>query len=123
VPSVLQRWKDRDLLLAVYSSGSVDAQKDIFQYSDQGDLKVYFKHFFDTGVGPKREADSYANILSKLQLSGPECLFLSDVGAELDAARAHGIQTLQLLRPGITSDGKHPTANDFEDVDRWLQAR
>jgi enolase-phosphatase E1 len=47
-----------------------------------------------------------------------EMLFLSDVAAELDAARAAGLVTCQLVRPmdGTVPSGRHETAADFDEV-------
>ena len=50
----------------VYSSGSVAAQKLLFQYSDAGNLDVLFDANFDTTVGHKREKESYLEIARQL---------------------------------------------------------
>jgi enolase-phosphatase E1 len=44
-------------------------------------------------------------------------LFLSDIGEELDAARAVGLQTCQLLRDATARPAPgHPQARDFSEV-------
>jgi enolase-phosphatase E1 len=48
-------------------------------------------------VGGKREGESYRRIATSLE--GP-VLFVSDVRAELDAARETGMQTRLCVRPG-----------------------
>jgi enolase-phosphatase E1 len=116
-PEFLRRWHDRGLKLYVYSSGSVDAQKLIFGHTAFGDLTPLFSGYFDTRVGGKREAPSYQAILRDTGLSGPDVLFLSDVGEELDAARAAGMKTCQLLRDDKTRPApSHPQARSFGDV-------
>jgi enolase-phosphatase E1 len=60
VAPCLRRWRSAGVRLFVYSSGSVAAQKLLFRHSSAGDLEGLFSGFFDTGVGPKREAASYA---------------------------------------------------------------
>lgn len=55
----LRIWHDRGLRLYVYSSGSVQAQKQIFGCSCEGDLTPLFSGYFDTLVGGKKEASSY----------------------------------------------------------------
>jgi enolase-phosphatase E1 len=40
-------------------------------------------------------------------------LFLSDVEAELDAAKAAGLRTLHLIRDGQEASDIHPYINDF----------
>ena len=99
VPPALKRWSRAGLRLFVYSSGSVPAQKLLFGHSDSGDLTPLFSGFFDTAVGPKRDQASYATICRGAGLAPGETLFLSDVAAELDAARAAGLRTCQLIRP------------------------
>lgn len=99
--------------LYVYSSGSVKAQQLIFQYSDFGDIRPLFTDYFDTNVGAKQEAVAYANIISQLPFSASEVLFLSDVVAELDAAKSAGLKTLHLIRDNQESSAEHHYINDF----------
>lgn len=94
----LRRWHAAGHPLAVYSSGSVPAQKMFFGHSDAGDLLPLFEAFFDTEVGGKREAASYARIASELGREPGSILFLSDVVAELDAARDAGLRTVLVDR-------------------------
>lgn len=116
-PSFLRKWHDRGLKLYVYSSGSVEAQKLIFGHTAHGDLTPLFSGYFDTRVGAKREAPSYKAILRETGLSGPDMLFLSDIGEELDAARAAGMKTCQLLRDDKARPATaHPQARSFADV-------
>lgn len=94
----LRRWHAAGYPLAVYSSGSVPAQKMFFGHSDAGDLLPLFEAFFDTQVGGKREAASYARIARELGREPGSILFLSDVVAELDAAREAGLRTVLVDR-------------------------
>lgn len=94
----LRRWHAAGHPLAVYSSGSVPAQKMFFGHSDAGDLLPLFEAFFDTEVGGKREAASYARIAEALGVEPGSILFLSDVVAELDAAREAGVRTVLVDR-------------------------
>ena len=105
----LQRWHDLGLPLYVYSSGSVPAQKLFFGHSDAGDLTGLFSGWFDTGIGGKREADSYTRIAAAIGLAPREILFLSDVVEELNAARAAGMHTVLVDRP---DDYPHPRLED-----------
>ncbi len=89
----LRRWHAQGHTLAVYSSGSVPAQKLLFAHTDAGDLTGLFSGWFDTAVGGKREAASYAAIVEALGVAPADVLFLSDVVAELDAAREAGLRT------------------------------
>ncbi|ATE72488.1 acireductone synthase [Lysobacter capsici] len=94
----LRQWKDRGLRLYVYSSGSVPAQRLLFGHSDAGDLTELFSGWFDTEVGGKREAASYARIVEAIGLPADEIVFLSDVVEELDAAREAGVGTVLVDR-------------------------
>lgn len=119
----LQRWHDRGLRLFVYSSGSVKAQKLIFGFTTEGDFTPFFSGYFDTGIGGKKEADSYRNILSELGVEAGTVLFLSDVEAELEAAEQAGMQTAWLVREGDLPETGRFVARDFAEVDTLLQKR
>jgi enolase-phosphatase E1 len=118
VPPALRRWAKAGLRLYVYSSGSESAQRQIFGHAEAGDFSDLFQGFFDTRVGPKRAAQSYADISRGINVSGPEILFLSDVEAELDAAAEAGLLTCQLVRPedGTQPSTRHKLAADFTEV-------
>ena len=78
-----------DVTIAIYSSGSVLAQQLLFRSTPFGDLTPLIDAYFDTSVGAKREPESYRRIAERLgQAAGARCLFISDVPAELAAARA-----------------------------------
>ncbi len=100
VPPAFARWRDAQVTLAIYSSGSVLAQRLLFGATEQGDLTAFITAFFDTGVGAKRWPDSYRRISDELSRAAHEVLFVSDTPAELDAARAAGCQVLLAERPG-----------------------
>ncbi len=112
----LEAWRAKGIGIGIYSSGSVAAQKLLFGYSDEGNLNHLFDHNFDTGVGHKKEAGSYQNIAKEINLPPEQILFLSDVEAELDAAEAAGMQTIQLVREGTKASEKHPTTTDFSEI-------
>ncbi len=123
VPPALRRWSKAGLRLYVYSSGSVAAQKLLFGHAPEGDFTPLFQGFFDTKVGPKREAASYAAIARGANITPGEFLFLSDVEAELDAALASGFRTCQLVRPKdqTLASTRHETAADFTQVAQKFQ--
>ncbi len=116
----LRRWHAAGLRLYVYSSGSVEAQRVLFANSVHGDLTPLFSGNFDTTVGSKRASASYSVIADVIGLAPPDIVFLSDVDAELDAARKAGMQTVRLLRPADTAAGAtttHPSAVGFDELD------
>ncbi len=98
VAAALRGWHAAGIPLYVYSSGSVAAQKLFFGFSDAGDLTALFSGNFDTEIGGKREAASYARIAQAIGTAPHQILFLSDVVEELDAAREAGLQTVLLDR-------------------------
>jgi enolase-phosphatase E1 len=100
VPAALGRWREAGIPVAIYSSGSVRAQQSLFRRSTAGDLTPYLSWHFDTGVGGKRDPASYARIAADVNLPTGDILFVSDVAAELDAARAAGLRTALMVRPG-----------------------
>lgn len=119
VAAKLREWKVRGLSLYVYSSGSVAAQKLFFAHSEAGDLTPLFDGYFDTEIGGKREANSYSRIVSEIGVPPARVMFLSDIAAELDAARAAGLRTTQLCRPPevCAPDSKHPCVADFDPIE------
>lgn len=99
VPEALVRWSKLGRV-AIYSSGSVEAQKLLFTYSTYGDLSNLLSGYFDTRTGAKRQSGSYAAIAGELNTAPGEVLFFSDVVEELDAAREAGCGTRLVTRPG-----------------------
>lgn len=118
----LARWHARGLKLFVYSSGSEEAQKLIFGYSDKGDLAGLFSGFFDTRIGAKTEPRSYEAIARMAGFAAAEILFLSDHPGEVVAAKSAGLQVARIdraLAPGASAeeDGV-PVAGSFGPVER-----
>lgn len=117
VPEALARWTRSGRRVAIFSSGSVLAQRLIFAHSDHGDLTPFLSAYFDTTTGPKREAESYARIASALGAPAGVVLFVSDVVAELDAARAAGMTTALAVRtPPGPAGHSHPQLASFDEL-------
>ncbi len=102
--AALRRWHDDGLTLAVFSSGSVAAQRLIFGHSDQGDLSVLFSGWFDTTTGLKREAKSYALIAEAMGIASAQMLFVSDIVEETSAAKSAGMAAMLIDRTGLNGD-------------------
>ena len=96
----LHQWNRGGLTLSVYSSGSIQAQKLLYRHSTNGNLEGLFSHWFDTHTGPKKSTDSYTLIAQKINCTPNNIWFVSDNGAECDAARSAGFHTLFSLRDG-----------------------
>jgi enolase-phosphatase E1 len=104
--------------VCIFSSGSVQAQKLLFQYSEAGDLTRYLLAYFDTSVGTKKSPASYANISEQLSVPAAEIIFLSDVEDELNAARETQMKTIQVLRDSVVQNTTgHLMVNTFDDIE------
>lgn len=119
----LRRWHAQGIPLYIYSSGSVGAQKLLFGHSDFGDLLPLFAGHFDTAVGAKREAASYSTIATAIGAPAGEILFLSDVEAELAAAREAGMQVTLLARDGMPEATEYPVTDSFDTILAEVAAR
>ena len=100
VPPALRRWRAAGIAVAIYSSGSELAQRRLFESVGDDELPSLISRYFDTGVGPKLDASSYRRIAEALGVRPAELLFVSDVTAELGAARRAGCQPVLSIRPG-----------------------
>jgi enolase-phosphatase E1 len=98
VPRAFARWTEQGRGIYIYSSGSVLAQKLLFAHTNDGDLTGFIDGYFDTTTGGKMSADSYRSIGARIDLPAEEVLFISDVAAELDAARGAGMETALCAR-------------------------
>lgn len=118
VRPAIERWTKEGLRIGIFSSGSVLAQKLLFGHSTQGDLTPYLSGHWDTKTGAKKEAASYSAIARDWGFAPGEVLFVSDVEAELDAAKAAEMKTLRSQRPGIAAlDGDaHASVTSFDEV-------
>jgi enolase-phosphatase E1 len=117
VAPALARWRAQGRDIAIFSSGSVPAQRNLFANTTAGDLTAFIRAYFDTTTGPKTAALSYQRIATALGRQAGEVLFLSDVGAELDAARQAGMQTGLCVRSRETATvPDHPIIRTFNEV-------
>ena len=110
VAPAFARWRDQELRISIFSSGSVLAQQLLFAHTEAGDLTPFIDGYFDTTVGKKGEAESYRKIAEAMGLKPEEILFISDVVAELDAARQTGMKTILSIRE------QHPSIRSFDEV-------
>ena len=121
VPPAFARWQSQGKDICIFSSGSVLAQKLLFAHTVAGDLTRFIREYFDTTTGAKTETDSYQRIANAVRLPPPELLFVSDVLAELDAARVTGTRTVLCVRPGRSEPDSttHPPIRTFDEVFPW----
>lgn len=119
VPAAIARWRGQGRRVAIYSSGSVEAQKLIFGYSTAGDLTPHLCGYFDTTTGPKKEASSYVAIAQSLGVAPSDVVFCSDNIDEIRAADDAGMRTRLTIRPGNPA----VPANDFTAVTDFSEAQ
>jgi enolase-phosphatase E1 len=114
----LERWRSAGVAVAIFSSGSVQAQRSLFRNSSAGDLSRFIQGYFDTTTGPKTAPESYTRIGAALGRSPSDVLFVSDVGAELDAARKAGMRTALSVRgpDSPSAAGAHPVVRSFDQL-------
>ncbi|EME86832.1 uncharacterized protein MYCFIDRAFT_29854, partial [Pseudocercospora fijiensis CIRAD86] len=99
----LRQWRDSGFELAIYSSGSIFAQKLLFGHVQvaSGTAASSSPHWFDTtNAGLKTESTSYSKIAEALKRKPEEVLFLSDNVKEVDAAIEAGMKSIVVDRPG-----------------------
>ena len=113
VPAAMRRWHEAGLSIAIYSSGSELAQRRLFESTNYGDLTPLVTAFFDTAVGSKLSPASYRNIAGALDCEPREICFVSDVTAELRAAREAGCHVVLSVRP---QNPPQQDANDFASI-------
>jgi enolase-phosphatase E1 len=118
VRPALERWRNGGKDIAIFSSGSIQAQRDLFGNTTAGDLSSFLSAYFDTTTGPKREARSYTKIAAALRRPPHDVLFVSDVAAELDAARLAGMHTALCVRGGSSaiSSTDHARIQSFDEL-------
>ena len=112
-------WHAAGLLLYVFSSGSIAAQRLLFGHTTHVDLTPLFSGYFDTTIGSKLEASSYRSIVRSLGLLPGDLLFLSDHAGELDAAAAAGMRTICLDRGEALLPARipHRSVSTFAAID------
>lgn len=118
VPPALARWASEGKTVAIFSSGSVLAQKLLFGSTPAGDLTKYLRAYFDTTTGPKNAPQSYTEIAQALGVETAAVLFISDVKRELNAARSAGMRTALSVRPGSAQPAAsaHRVIHSFNDL-------
>ncbi|MCU1264388.1 MAG: acireductone synthase [Acidobacteria bacterium] len=119
VPVALERWNKQKRDIRIFSSGSVLAQKLLFANTEAGDLTKLIGGYFDTEIGAKGDTESYRRIETTFGRPASEIIFISDMTAELDAARSAGMQTLLCLRPGNRPQqigAGHQTIRSFDEL-------
>ncbi len=112
----LQHWYTKGLTLAVYSSGSIAAQKLLFGNTLMGDLTPLLSKYFDTTTGSKIDSQSYLTITDQLLVLPEEILFLSDSSQELAAASAANLNVCGLNRQTMAVSHDFMYVKNFSEI-------
>jgi enolase-phosphatase E1 len=109
----MRSWREMGKKIVIYSSGSVAAQKLLFQYTtekeEKGDLRYLVDGWYDTvNAGGKNEGGSYRKIVEDFAGKGEgkgeremsRWLFLSDNVKEVRAAKSVGMKSFVVVREG-----------------------
>lgn len=118
VPVAFTRWQQQQKRVCIFSSGSILAQKLLFEFTEFGNLSSFISGWFDTNIGAKKEAESYQRVAAELNCRVHEILFISDVTAELQAARSAGMPTILSVRSG---NQPQPDAESFAQVQSFAE--
>ncbi|HET6372254.1 MAG TPA: acireductone synthase [Candidatus Polarisedimenticolia bacterium] len=118
VPPAFERWMAHGVEIAIFSSGSVEAQRLLFAHAGGVDLSHHIRGFFDTATGGKKEPASYRAIAAATNVPPRQVMFVSDTVEELDAARQAGMTTALCVRPGAAEPDApgHPIVRSFAEV-------
>jgi enolase-phosphatase E1 len=118
VPQAFERWRRQKREIAIYSSGSVLAQRLIFQTTPFGDLAGFIRDYFDTHIGVKQDSASYTKIADALGRSPSEILFLSDAVKEVEAAKAAGMRSFLCDRSerSVATAGDKEVIHSFDEL-------
>lgn len=114
VPAALAAWRAHGVRLAVFSSGSIEAQRQLFAHTVHGDFTGAFEAHFDLSTGAKTESASYLKIARALDLAPGDVRFYSDLPAEVAAAEAAGLEAVLVERDGpIATDVRSRRIQSF----------
>jgi len=116
----LRRLRASELSVAIFSSGSVFAQKLLFAHTETGDHTDLIDAYFDTGVGRKIDSESYQRIADRLEVQPERMIFVSDVVNELKAAHQTGMATLLCVRP---ANPPQPESDRFQAIETFSEIR
>ncbi|TGO45898.1 hypothetical protein BCON_0357g00020 [Botryotinia convoluta] len=138
----MKKWRDNGAKICIYSSGSVAAQKLLWRYTTEGDLRSCIWNgleghdgrkleggYWDTvNAGLKQDMTSYEKIAKANNALGEvgEWLFLSDNIKEVKAAREAGMKSFVVVREGnaeVTAEEREGQVlvESFGEVEKWAE--
>ncbi|CAJ0950286.1 unnamed protein product, partial [Mesorhabditis belari] len=123
VVSNLRKVHETNRPIYIYSSGSVYAQKLLFQNSIEGDITELLSGYFDTHIGLKGDSESYRKIAHQIRQAPADILFLTDIEAEARAAHNAGFAVHLVVRPGngLLSEEARKVFTVIQSLDELLE--
>jgi enolase-phosphatase E1 len=126
VDQAIRHLQAQGLQLAIYSSGSVEAQKLLLRNSNQGDLTIWIQAWFDTAIGPKTDSGSYLRLADQMGLEPGKILFATDhpkeARAALDAGLAVALSLVGVATETDARDLRPELVATFKDFASWIMA-
>jgi enolase-phosphatase E1 len=119
VPGALARWTAAGIGVGIFSSGSVLAQRLLFEQSTAGDLRRFLRWHFDTTTGSKTDAGSYRRIADAIAVPPARVVFVSDIVKELDAAAEAGMQAILCVRSAaepVSGAERYAVVRTFDEI-------
>ncbi len=123
VPTNLKKWRKANISIGVYSAKSPDEVQMMLEYTRYGNLNPYLTDYFSNEIGEKYETYTYQKIVRILGINAKNILFLSNSESALNIAKSTGMQTLQLLRPGIAPTYRHDRIKDLSQIYTYNESR
>lgn len=137
----MKNWKENGAKICIYSSGSVAAQKLLWRYTTEGDLRGLIWNgvddvegqkeggYWDTvNAGLKQDRTSYEKIAKANKTMGEvgEWLFLSDNVKEVRAAKDAGMKSFVVVREGnadVTAEEREGQVlvESFDEVEGQIE--
>ena len=120
VPAAIDDWVADGIEVRIYSSGSVQAQKLFFGHTEVGNMLPKLSGHYDTTIGLKQESSSYKAIAADSGIAAEDFVFVSDVVAELQAAKQAGMATVLSIRPGnkpVEDSSEFVSVSSFDEID------
>jgi enolase-phosphatase E1 len=98
-PDALRGWKNTGRMVAIYSSGSMLAQKLVFRYSEAGDLTDLIAQYFDTPIGHKKTRQAILTLRAAWAFPRSDSVSAGRSGG-VGGGAERGLEPRLCIRPG-----------------------
>lgn len=115
----LENWSKTKKIM-IYSTGSVESQKQLFSHTTEGDLSSFITNYYDQTVGSKTESASYEKISKEASFKPEEVIFVTDNLEEAKAAKTAGCNAVLVLREG-NAEIKEEDRKEFTTISSFTE--